>query len=375
MPDRIFLDKRCTERFPIPFPDSKRRAIFRIVVAMGATSTCRTHFPDSFGTLRITPSVRAREHWAEEATTAKPFEIGDVDPTGDFVHVFDEHGLELAMGEFDTIRDFVGYLEKRSQFIRSGKLLTAMGEENLLAYYAVRTNSEGVHDFVIASDETLIPMTIDDTHFRRLRVNLQFAAKKNADRISYVWDDCIRSFTVHVLAGTTIARDGFEVNLKQAEQCIRLMALERRYIRRTLGEALVTAMQSCSEEICFRRAVIPDPGQKENKTGFFVQAWKYPAHFDEMGGYEAFRTLRARIARVVAFGLLEQNPHLKQIVGVVIEPPEQGVFSSEDLIYARQEDWTDKERRDIRNDCEAFNVLTDKMRFTPFRANEYPEGF
>ena len=43
---------------------------------------------------------------------------------------------------FTRVR-FTDYLEKKASFVRSGRLSRAYGEENLVAYYAIRINDRG----------------------------------------------------------------------------------------------------------------------------------------------------------------------------------------------------------------------------------------
>ncbi len=109
------------------------------------------------------------------------------------------------MRELDTVRDFTDYLEKKKEFVRSGQLLRAHGEENLLAYYAIRVNGDGDHDFVVG--EASAPITISRENYERWVSDLQYFAKKEADKISYVWDDFITLFTDHMLNGTSITLD------------------------------------------------------------------------------------------------------------------------------------------------------------------------
>jgi hypothetical protein len=48
--------------------------------------------------------------------------------------------------ELDTITDFVDYLNKKQDAIRSMASLYAAGEEDVIAYYLTHTNSNGDHD-------------------------------------------------------------------------------------------------------------------------------------------------------------------------------------------------------------------------------------
>jgi hypothetical protein len=125
-----------------------------------------------------------------------PFAIGDIDPGGDYVHVFDDVSLGIVMRELDTISDFTEYLDKRADFIRSGRLNTAHGEEDLLAYYAIRTNGAGEHDFTPPEGHVwneVGSIVIGPGNWTRYISNPQYRAKKEADKVSYAWDRLIEA--------------------------------------------------------------------------------------------------------------------------------------------------------------------------------------
>ena len=109
----LFLDRTCTVPFPLKFPPAERRKIHRVVVARGATDTCRDYFRGGTGSFLIKPDVLADDHFNPASPTHQPFAIGDIEPNGDFVHVLDEASLDTVMSELDTISDFTGYLDKR----------------------------------------------------------------------------------------------------------------------------------------------------------------------------------------------------------------------------------------------------------------------
>ena len=50
------------------------------------------------------------------------FQLGDINPGRCFVHVFNEVTLDIIMKKLDTISDFITYLDKKADFIRSEKL-------------------------------------------------------------------------------------------------------------------------------------------------------------------------------------------------------------------------------------------------------------
>lgn len=375
-PDRIFLDRKCKVQFPIDFPPPEDRIIHRVVVARGAVKSCRKHIRGSSGSLIIKPAIKQNEHWSTKPDEIEPFAIGDVDPSGSFVHVLNEFSLEVIMRELDTIRDFTDYLEKKALFVRSGRLAQANGEENLLAYYAIRINEEGDHDFESKSDSTQYgqsPLKIDGSHYERLVHDPRYIAKREADDISYLWDALIETFTTHMLDGTSITLGGYKFDLKKNELGVRFMALERRFFRRSHGEAVRGALKIGMTKNVFFRMMMATAESSENETAFFFITVRYLESRVKTGGYEQYRLMRTNILHIYARGILERFPHLKRIVGIACEPPDQRHGTSEDMIYAEQAEWTDEERRTIRQDCERCGILRNDMTVRPWSGKEFPE--
>jgi hypothetical protein len=272
-PDKIFLDRECTVPFPIDFPPPEQRTVHRVVVAKGAAQACREHLTDSSGSLIIKPSIKANDHWSGNPAEIEPFSIGDVDPTGSFVHVIDDVALDIVMSELDTVRDFTDYLEKKEAFIRSGRLSEAHGEENLLAYYAIRINEEGDHDFV--PDDQSGQVKVDRMRYERLIEDPRYIAKKQADKISYLWDALIETFTTHMLDGTSITLGSYEFDLRKNELGVRYMALQTRFLRRSRGEAVRDALEIGKTQDRFFRLMIALAESKESETAFFILTLKY----------------------------------------------------------------------------------------------------
>jgi hypothetical protein len=132
-PGRLFLDRACTQPFPIPLPDPAQVKFHRIVVAHGASRSLRDK-QGGTGSLGLAPHIVGPMHHADPKGV-RPFVIGDVDPSRRFVHVLDDSSLQAVMYELDTTADFVEYLTKKESLIRSGKLEYGAGEDDLLAYY------------------------------------------------------------------------------------------------------------------------------------------------------------------------------------------------------------------------------------------------
>lgn len=368
-PDKIFLDRACKERFPISLPSAQDSIVHRVVVANGAAPSCKEHVPGSSGSLIIRPEIKGEAHWSNNFGELVPFAIGDIDPSGSFVHVFNEHSLDVIMNELDTVGDFVDYLNKKALFVRSGRLLRADGEENLLAYYAIRINKEGEHDFVNAGNA----LEIDNSHYARFTKDPRYLAKKKADEVSYLWDALIETFTRHMLDGTSVTLGNYKFELEKNELGVRYMALERRFLRRSHAEAIKGALErGATQDMFFRMMIRPEKG-KDNQTAFFILTIRYKESCFNGPDYEKYRMVRTNAAHIYARGILERYPHLKRVIGIAREPPDQPHGVSEDMIYAEQAPWTDEERSAIRDDCSRLGVLRDDMKSRRWPGKEYPD--
>jgi len=370
-PTRIFLDRDCKNSFPIDLPEPRKRKFHHVIVARGASDQCKKYLEAHSGSLLIQPSLKGDMNCLNDPSMIVPFAIGDVNPDGSYVHVLDDVSLDIVMQELDTIRDFTDYLRKKEEFVRSGRLKLAHGEENLLAYYATRINDDGDHDFV--ADDASSTISIAREYYQNWVSNPQYIAKKKADRVSYVWDKFITLFTEHMLDGTSITLDDHKFELRKNERGVRYMALETRFKRRSHGEAIIGALERGTSEDAFFRMMLSPASTKDNETAFFIMMFKYQDWMEGKGGYEQYRRKRTERAMIYAQGVLERYPHLSRIVGISREPPKQGKGVSEDLIYGEQADWTDDERRQIKEDCKKLGVLQGPLKMQHVAGDEYPE--
>ncbi len=374
-PDRIFLDKACTVPFPLGFPPSDRRRVHRVVVARGAAEACRKHFNEGLGTLVVLPAIQAATHYSPGADGYSPFAIGDIEPGADFVHVFDEVALDIVIQELDTITDFTDYLDKRAAFLRSGRLVAAHGEEDLLAYYAIRINEKGEHDFTAPAGKNwneLDGLTLGSGHYLDFVSNPQYVAKKKADRVSYAWDGLIEAFTNHMIGGTSIVLPGHTYSLTNSELAVRYMALENRFVRRSHSEAVLDALEVGQRQDAFFRAMLPGPNHVNPETGFFFLTLKYLNWMEEKGGYEQYRLMRTFYLKTYAQATLMKQPSLRRIIGIAMEPPNQGRGASEDCIYAEQSEWTDEDREKVKKDCDGLGIMR-PMRERRYSGKEFPD--
>lgn len=373
-PDRLYMDAKCTVPFPLALPQMETRRVHRVVVSRGAAAACKEHFRGGLGTLVIKPALKGSAHIDPKDADFAPFAIGDIDPEGDFAHVFDEVALDIVMRELDTITDFTDYLDKRASFLRSGRLAAAQGEEDLLAYYVIGMNENGEHDFTPPDGKTwneLPPVTIAPGTFTGLRNDDQFQAKKQADKGSYFWDGLIDTFADRVLDGTSVVPSGQSFSISNAETSLRQLAKPRRYLRRELARAFKEAFQEGKKTDRFMRAVIHLEDQPDSDTAFCIMTLKYPRLLDRRGGYKQYRTTRTEMLKAYAQLTLLNTPYLKRVVAVGLEPPGQGRGGSEDLLYAEQRDWSDDDARELMRVASHFNIGKN-LRKSAHEISEFP---
>lgn len=151
-----------------------------------------------------------------------PIEFGDFGKG--FVHIFDEDSLSILLGELDTISDFVEYLQRKEEFLGSGKdLFLEGGEEDLLAYYLMNNRS-----FPRKPDR----IGITNGVWNEFSQSECYRNKKALEQRSYAWDALIEQLCLYHSEKallTTHSLDEFETSL-------RVMAKEDRFNRRALCE-------------------------------------------------------------------------------------------------------------------------------------------
>jgi hypothetical protein len=153
---------------------------------------------------------------------AVPLSFGDFGKG--FVHVFDEVGFHVVLGELDTVEDFTQYLTAKEQFCSRAIKLVQTREEDLLALYLHKGRS---------FPQALDVLVVADDLWGAIQKKPEYKNKKKADHDSYVWDRLIQRFCNDVIS------DNLEPGSSpsNAELALRTMARECRFSRRILGQA------------------------------------------------------------------------------------------------------------------------------------------
>lgn len=351
-PERVFLDRACSVPFPYPLPKPPDARYHCVVVAHGASKRCASEFGGSGSLMWVPP---------DSPTVGKPFVLTDLDPGKPFVHVLDDTALAIVMRECDTISDFVAYLRKKEGFLRSGKFVTASGEEDLLAYYLTHMNSEGEHDF--SFDGEYDGFLFDEGHYKGYSTDPGFLRKKSADKVSYMWDTVIERFSDNILAGTLDPEGAPTMEVSEAG--LRLLARENRVRRRMLAKSFLNLLVKAKTEQAFMYARVVEPSEPQDP--YFLFFLLKPN--DDMS-YSDYRDARKTGAIAYARVLRLERPNAHTIVAIAAEVPgDRG--GSEDLLVYDGRNFSDEDRK-AAIQARAAGFFKD-IRRTASVESEYPD--
>jgi len=327
-PERLFVDRAATVRFPINIPPNETMRLHRVVVAHDAGVACRRALGGS-GSLMILPSVTGNDHLVPRSEGGRPFVIGDIDPSKGFVHVLDDVTLDIVVQTLDTIADFVGYLDRRENFIRSGCLGGAAGEEDLLAYYLKKIGPDNRHCFYVP--EGIARVIVSEGHWREFQRGDALKAKISADEVSYQWDALIEVFSRNIKAGTQ--HYCTHRSIREQEVIVRMLAGESRLRRRFLAGALVEMIRDTRSHMMRKRYI-----EQWEATDPYYVFLLLPTTY---GTREEYRMVRRQILSDLCMIAKCECPGAKHIVGIATESG-QREDRSEDAAYLDATNWTEE---------------------------------
>jgi hypothetical protein len=274
-PDKIFTDSACTQKLPIELPPPETKRVHGVVVATGAHRAIQEAMNDDSGSFMIQPSLKGRDAIDFNLPGFMPFCIGDVNPGGMFIHVFDDIAIRRVLEHLNTISDFTEYLNKRAAYLRTDKLLLAHGEEELLANYLnTGIRSGGNYDFEQPrkkGQENASMITVQGEWSAYVLSEVYFA-KTLADDVSKVWDRLINVFSDNLLAGTNVSVLGAQATVTTAERGLRFMAMESRFSRRMLGESVDGALKAAMKlkQDRYARVIFPTQASADPKLAYVI---------------------------------------------------------------------------------------------------------
>ena len=353
-PTRLFVDRACTVRLPIPLPDMTSARFHRVLVTHGATTACREGFGGS-GSFIIQTDVRGFD------AHINPFVIGDLSPSRGYVHVLDDTSLDVVLKTRDTVADFTHYLRKKEAFLRSGRAIYAAGEEELLAMYLTADTDRDEHDFPVTSEITG-GIAIPEGHWTSFAHSTLRRAQLEHDEISYAWDELIEKFNYHALKGDDYFQPASDP--RESELIMRFLAREPRTRRRMLAESLVGLVYRTPPHIRATRVIQPsEPGDPY----YAFLLLPVPAGMD----HTEYRLLRwgflDALLRVVKLTCRDAE----DIIVIATESGRDTEPRTEDAAYMDARDWCDVLEQEAIEAQRALNLLVNVSSFHNV-VHEYP---
>ena len=358
-PDMVYLDRSCTQRFPIPIPSNESGRYHLIVVANGSEERCKAKFGGT-GSLMINTSLG----WQGSANelSSVPFTVGDLDPSRTFVHVLTESTLNILLQTLDTISDFVSYLERKEDLIRSKTAVFVPGEEDLLAYYLMRTNENGVHDFVFQGEYSSV--FLEEGFWKDFCDQPERKEQLQHDRVSYLWDDLIERFSQHALNATQYYTNSTE--LSNTEISLRFMAREPRLARRLIANVLMDLYTKPPDGTRRIRYLKP-----LSDKGLFYVFLSLPRPVF-IPTYEQYREARFSFLEACCKVVKYKFPEALDIVGIATEPVRPNGGISEDLLYLDARVWSDELNSEAGQLQRDLSILTSETTHN-IHEQEYPD--
>jgi hypothetical protein len=360
-PDRVFTDKHCTQKLPVPLPAKADRITHLIAVVSGAEVACRRYFSDPRGSLMIIPSITGAAHVDIARDGFRPFMVGDVNPDGTFVHVFDPIGLEFVMGELDTVADLTTYLAARAKILRSGKISLAAGEEHLLAAYMMNGFKDGRPGFIpekMRKRTRRARVAIPEGEYETYVSSQLYAELAAFKKRSMLWDEVIELIAEDVLKGTSISILNYEPSVALSEGALRVIAAEPRMNRVSLAHALWDAMERCVSEDMVRlvRRTFVTRRFPMQRIGYLFLILPQDKG---AGTYEEYRAYRSSMLQTYCYSLFREQPKLDTVVGMAFDiylKDGEIRTRSEDVIALAPPDWTQEEIEILKTNRALFEM-------------------
>lgn len=317
-PDRVFLDRGCTERFPLPIPPSPK--IHLVCIANGATERCKLELGEASGSL-----VQVAGE-----TRGKPFLV-NILQAGRVIHLLDEFTCPIVFGELDTAPDFIAYLSAKEELILGGRFSISCGEENTLAAYLMGAGQrlrpgfptvEGLERHRAAFLTDLWGGLESQDNYQRL---------KERNRLSAAWDE-----TIELIAREAIAEDmvqGNERGLAGHEERLRVLARTSRAERYQLSMILAGFLASPRPDGQFVLRAVQLNLRPDTIYAFAV----VPESADPT--HEQYRTRRRNILEAYCVSIKAAHPEVIHVVGIATEPPRADGRHSEDVGYLDARGW------------------------------------
>jgi hypothetical protein len=357
-PDRLFIDRDCTQPFPIKLPDLNKAKFHRIVTVHGIAKPCKKFFRGGSGSLMIDNTIIGEQRATE---SSQPFAVGQVDSQKGYVHVFDDVTLDVILQTLDTITDFTNYLDKKEKFL-SNHLVVLPGEEELLAYYLQQFSENSEHDFIWPKDNINI-FSLEEGFWDDFIKSPQRESRIEANRVSYSWDALIETFNKHILEDTQY--HAFPRGVKEQDKGVKFLARESRTRRRMLARSIHELLEKTQSTKQGVRVMAP------SRAGDPYYVFLLFPKSDGQNENE-YREMRNVVLESYCLVTKYKFPDAEDIIGIGTESGWDDI-RSEDLIYLDARYWLEVDQKRAEELHNNIGLLKTTNRFAG-KEYEFPIG-
>ncbi len=331
-PENIFVDKKCTQKLPIPI-DKENLKIHRIIVAHGAEEACKKYSSNNInGSLGVCYSDL--EDHKKPAKTVGLFVLRL--PRKKIIHVFDSHNLEIILGELDTVHDLLWYFEEKEEASKKYGVISHCGEQDLLAHYLDNYDEETKKHYIGEKDKHGDGINIIEGLWEDFIKTGSYQRKKEADKESYFWDNLLQR-TLQKALDRNLASNG---DIFKGETPLIEMAREPRFSRRIISGAMKKSIDNFP----------PNPNKLMRHLGCYpsfyhdrMYIFLQLACLPDADYITEYRPTRRGLLEIACGVAKNKYPHLKKIIGIATDPPKLGEGVTEDFILMDCEDWTEEQ--------------------------------
>lgn len=338
-PDRVFVDRRCTQPLNVSLPSPAHIQFYKVCVALGAADPCRSFFKCGSGSLMLTePASKLEIPGGDNIPT--PFTVG-MSYGPEIIHIVNEVTLPILLNQLNTVSDFVDYLKTKERLVRSGKAISIKGEEDLVGLFlGAGTSLPDALDAQVGINS----VTIDDGIYEDILKRKDYLGYTSENQSSYFWDWLIEYHTHCVFNGTLVK--GSVVTVAENEELLRILASESRVRRRVLSDAYLDLIASAPRnQISSRTLKIPGD-----------TLYVFQVHPRSDSDEKDYRKYRQEYLHQYCLLTAWRNRDKCQIVGLVTDGPHP-MKDGYDIIKLELGEWTpdmvkmgEELERDMAND-------------------------
>ena len=167
-------------------------------------------------------------------------------------------------------------------------------------------------------------------------------------------------------------------DVANAEQGLRIMAMENRLHRRILGQALIGALQRAHQlkKDRFVRVVLPGELSADRQVAYVFLVLAYPTKIHLPDGYAQYRKVRVNTLHAYCLNVLADHRNLKRAVGIGLDASAEITGrpgSSEDMLVLEIDKWTENLERQAKELRAKLDILKpERLTRGGLTIREYP---